>query len=46
MDDVPKIKLHTACSKWAERPEDEIELAKYQYEKQVWQLIVLNPEII
>jgi len=46
MDDAPKVKLHTACSKWVERPEDEIELAKYQYEKQEWELIVLNPEII
>ena len=46
MDDVPKIKLHTLCSKWTERPEDEIELVTYQTEKQGWELIVLNPSEI
>ena len=44
MDDLPKIKLHTACAKWVERPEDEAELMEYQLDKQSFELIVLKNE--
>ena len=44
MDDIPKIKLQTACAKWVERPQDEVELAEYQIEKQRFELIIINNE--
>ena len=44
MDDEPKYNLKTACKKWVERPEDEVELTQYQIEKQRFELIVLKPE--
>ena len=44
MDDLPKVKLHTSCVGWVERPEDQEELALYQAEKQTWEIFSTDTE--